>query len=162
MIAVLITTGKKPGKESSAIAKAIFSTVPASCLEGRGSRTLASLVLRARKQRMDRVCAVYSEDGKPSHITFLSLENGGWHWLSPKIKIKSVAVSIPASRAKAKKEQAAGIKINGTKAATLRALLGSAASNRGEPLSIITASASKITIFSEGRKTLELGVAYEK
>lgn len=162
MVAVLITTGKKPGKGIRAIAKALFSAVPASCLEGRGSRTLASLISRAKKRHLDRVCAIYSEDGKPSHIAFLSLENEGHHWLSPKIKIKSVAASPSISKTKAKKGQAAGIKITGAKAATLSALLGAASSKRDEPISTMSASASKITIFSDGRKTLELGVAYEK
>ena len=156
---MLITTGRNPGREGRLIARALFLSFPGSRLEGRGRRTLSSLLSSARKRRFSRACTIYREQGKPCSISFISLGNEGeWERLSPEVRIKSLS-AFPLPR---KIPQSACLSIKGAKAAVLRRLADAPPCEEGEgPSSAITAGASKISFSLQGKRIMELGVSYE-
>jgi len=157
VVQLLITTGKNPDRLSRLIAHALFASIPGSDLEFRGKRSLLSLVLKARKKHYSRLCAIHKEEGKPSSLSFISLDDeGGWERLSPSIAIKNVsaAKSFP-------KKQSQCVEFSGAKKAVLGRLLDPR-NSCGEPESKIIAGAAKISILYGRKKLLELGVAYAK
>ena len=96
---MLVTTGRNPGREGRAVARAISLCFPGSILEGRGRRALASLLSRARKLHFSRLCTVYRGQGRPCSISFISLCSGPeWERLAPEVRIKASA--HPRSRGK--------------------------------------------------------------
>jgi rRNA maturation protein Rpf1 len=158
VIEVLITTGKKPDSKARLIARALSLSIPGSRLEGRGARTLSSLVSKAAHLHFNRLCAIYKEEGKPHSLSFMEVEGKNqWKWLSPRISITKISI---APKGKAKLQQSACLAISGTKAAALSSLI-SPANSSDETESKISASAKKITIAVANKKLLELGVKYE-
>ncbi len=155
MVAVLITTGKEPDALSRRIARALFLAVPGSSLEWRGKRTMQSLLSLAKKRRFSRLCAIYKEQGKPRSISFLSLGEEGWKWMSPRIIVKKAKAARLA-----RLPQSQSLLAKGAKAKTLLYLLG--AQNWEEPGSSITAGAKKLSLFLGKGKLLEMDVSYEK
>ena len=156
---MLITTGRNPGREGRALARALFLSFPGSRLEGRGRRTLASQLSRARKLCFSRVCTIYNEQNHPCSISFISLGNAGeWKRLSPVVRIRSVR-AFPFPK---KTPQSSCLLIKGSRAPVLRRLADAPACEQGdEPGSAITASASGISLSLQGKKIMELGVSYE-
>lgn len=156
---MLVTTGRNPGREGRAVARAISLCFPGSILEGRGRRALASLLSRARKLHFSRLCTVYRGQGRPCSISFISLCSGPeWERLAPEVRIKSISAS-PLPR---KIPPSSCVSIKGAKAAALRALSGAPACEPGdEHCSEISASASKISFSLHGKRIMELGVSYE-
>ena len=155
---MLITTGRDPGTEGRSVARALFLSFPGSRLEGRGRRTLASQLSRARKLHFSRVCTIYREQNHPCSISFISLGNSGeWERLSPEVRIRSIrAFPFPKRTL-----QSACLSIKGAKAAVLRRLADAPACEPGEPASAISAGASEISFSLQGKKIMELGVSYE-
>jgi len=159
---MLITTGRNPDSASRAIARALHLAVPESRLEGRGRRTLSSLLSRARKLHFSRICTIYKAEGKPCSISFISLgADGGWAWLSPRIIVTKVTAAVAQGNRLRNLPQSGCIAISGPKSGILRGLFGLETQDCG-PESRIIAAASKITVASGGTKLLELGVRYEK
>lgn len=132
--------------------------VPGSRLENRGQRPFSSLVQKALKFRFSRVCTIHKEQGKPATIAFLSIDENGFEWLTPKLRIEKVAFLAAAER---KTPQATMISIKGAKRAALQKLL-SPINISEERTASITAGAKAIS-FSMGRKKmLTLGVKYAR
>ena len=158
---LLITTGKSPGASARSVAKALFLCFPHSCLEGRGKRSLSSLAAKARKKSIGRICALYSEAGKPCSLQVLSLSKAGFEWLAPRIMITGVSLHQLPKR----KAQACCVQFKGTKAASLRNLFCGDECNECEKGcksgSKISTGADKITLCLSGKKLLTLGVEYE-
>lgn len=159
MMSVLITTGKKPGKKSRAIARALFLMVPGSRLEFRGKRTLSALIKKAKRFHFSRLCTIYREEGKPSEIRFLSLEENLPGWLSPTLQITSVETAEKLPR----KGQSQHVKITGAKARTLAKLLSLSVPPEGEETgSRLIASSNSLSLFLGNKKLAKIGVSYAR
>ena len=155
---MLITTGKNPDDSVRRLSRALFLSIPGSRLEGRGRRTLHSLLSRAARLRFARACVIYSAQGRPATISFLSLSGPSrWKWLSPRLTVKSAKMGRFGGR-----QQAAALSITGAKKATLRRLLDPVRQDSGGVSSSLAADRGKLS-FSIGGKTIAaLVVSYEK
>ncbi len=173
---MLITTGKNPGIFSREIAMALASAVPGSRVEFRGKRTLSSMISKARKLHFNRVCSIGSAEGKAASLSFLKIgDDGSWERLSPKISIRGVAAVASAKKTGARKAGARPasahakpvprlcLKITGTKAKTLVALISPSNSQDAGPseCSRMAAGAKTISVFVGKKKIISIGVAYE-
>jgi len=157
---LLITTGKKPDTLSQLIARALFLCTPESLLEGRGKRTISSLLQKARKLHFSRLCTISKREGGASEISFISLEeDGSWQRLSPAI-IAQYAVACEEKKAW-RAEQSHSLKITGAKRAALQQLL-SPSNADAEHESSITAGASTLSFKLGKTELLKMGVKYEK
>lgn len=157
MVAVLITTGKNPSESSRAIARALHLAIPHSMLEFRGSRTLDALIAKARKRHFSRVCSIYSKQGKPHSLSFLSIrDDGGWERLKPvfimeKAQLPPIAAKIP---------QSCSLKITGANAKAARHLFSPSNDEYCEQTSRIVAGRGTLALYVGKRKILSLGVKY--
>lgn len=156
---MLITTGKKPDLLSRLVARALFLCIPGSCLEGRGKRTLSSLVKKAGKRHFARIASINKKEGGASEISFISLDgNGNWRRLTQRILI-SYAVACK-ERGEWRKNQSCSLRVSGAKRAALMELLAPLQSDAGCE-SRITAGAKSITLKLCKTDLLILGVSYE-
>ncbi len=157
---LLVTTGKKPDFLQKLIANALFLSVPESLLEGRGKRTIVSLLKKAHRLHFSRICTLSKREGGASEMSFLSLEeDGGWQRLSPTI-IAQYAVACEEKKAW-RQAQSRSLKLAGTKRAALQRLLLPLNADSG-PVSSITAGASTLSFKLGKTELLKLGVKYEK
>ena len=156
---MLITTGKNPSQECRALARALFCVLPHSVLEGRGKRSLSSLITKARKKRMGSICAIYREEGGQHSLSSLSLSETGYDWLSPKILVEKITLHSPLP--KKSEGQSSSVKITGARAKEVRGLFG-AEPTGDEPESAISAGAKSISLSFRKKKLITLGVSYEE
>ena len=155
---MLITTGKNPDSLQKLIAKALFLATPGSRLEGRGKRTIASLVEHARLLRFSRLCIIGRTQDGASELSFLSLDSPSWSRLSPTI-VANYGVACKDRKAW-KVEQSISLAVKGTKRKTILNLLG--IEEGDEPDSSITADSKAISFKLAKNELLKLGVAYGK
>ena len=154
---MLITTGKNADSNSRLIAKALFLCVPGSRILWRGRRTLRSMVSKARKQHMTRLCVIQKNSGEGHSLGVLQIGTASWSWLSPAIEI--TAVSSPKIAKKLK--QSTCLKITGKRSKDLGALISHCNSNE-KAESRISATSKRISFHLSNIKLLSLGVSYEK
>jgi len=153
---LLITTGKGKGIALRQVARALFCAVPSSKLEGRGKRSLSSMLSKAAKQHGGRLCAIYAgKEGAACEIAFLQSDaQAGFEWLTPRIMVKKITFSAPG-----KYPVSSCLKLSGAKARVLSALLPSQECD-GEPESEIKAGATSLSISVHGNLVLRAGVSY--
>ena len=153
---MLITTGR--GKEVALrqVARALFCAVPSSKLEGRGKRSLSSLLSKAGKRHGGRLCAIYSgKEGAACEIAFLQSDaQAGFGWLSPRIVVKKILFAAPG-----KFPMSSCLRLSGAKARVLSALLPPQECE-AEFESEIRAGATSLSISVHGKSVLRAGVSY--
>jgi hypothetical protein len=155
---LLLTTGKGKSIACRQVARALFCAVPSSKIEGRGKRSLSSMLSKAAKQHGGRVCAIYAHKKAACEIAFLlSDAHGGFEWLSPRIIVKKITFAAPGKHA-----VSTCLKLSGTKARVLSALMPSQDCEGCGIESEIKASAASLSIFVQGKLVLRAGVSYEK
>ena len=154
---MLLTTGKGKGIAIRQVARALFCAVPSSKLEGRGKRSLSSLLSKARKQHGGRLCVIYTDKEAACEIAFLQSDaQAGFEWLSPRILVRKILFAAPG-----KYPTSSCLKLSGAKARALSGLLPPQECE-GEFESEIKAGATSISIFVHGKTVLRAGVSYEK
>ncbi|MCX8197905.1 MAG: hypothetical protein N3F07_01780 [Candidatus Micrarchaeota archaeon] len=159
---MLITTSKKPSLSSKKLARVLFAAIPGSSLEFRGKRSLERLMLKAKKSKMARLCAIYQKNGEPCQLRFMRISEGECSWLGDSISIRKVfRLKMPK-----RGQKAASLRIAGSMSGKLRRLFGISSQAgqecREKAEAAVKSSASRLSVMLDGEKMLELGVRYVK
>lgn len=105
---ILITTGRKPSRNSRSFARKLAELIPHSIYLTRGKRNIYSLMDYARSKGLPRVALISDRKGNPNEISFLELSKNEWDWDKTKIKIEDFSL-------RKKKGKASELRVEGDK-----------------------------------------------
>ena len=87
---LLITTCRKPCKNTRLFARNLSNLVPGAEYVPRGKKNIYSLIEEARKRGLRRVAIISDFKGNPGEVEFIKLDKREWDWAETIFRIKSV------------------------------------------------------------------------
>ena len=87
---LLITTCRKPCKNTRLFARNLSNLVPGAEYVPRGKKNIYSLIEEARKKGLRRVAIISDFKGNPGEVEFIKLDKREWDWAETIFRIKSV------------------------------------------------------------------------
>jgi len=87
---LLITTCRKPCKNTRLFARNLSNLVPGAEYVPRGKKNIYSLIEWARKKGLRRVAIISDFKGNPGEVEFIKLDKREWDWAETIFRIKSV------------------------------------------------------------------------
>jgi len=87
---LLITTCRKPCKNTRLFARNLSNLVPGAEYVPRGKKNIYSVIEEARKKGLRRVAIISDFKGNPGEVEFIKLDKREWDWAETIFRIKSV------------------------------------------------------------------------
>ena len=86
---LLITTCRKPCRNTRVFARSISNLLPGSEYVVRGKKSIYELIGAARQKGLRRIMIVSDYKGNPGEIEFIRLGKRDWQWAETIVRIKS-------------------------------------------------------------------------
>lgn len=90
---ILITSGRKPSKNTRVFCRRLASFIPHSVYLTRGKKSVYGLIDEARKRGLIKIAFVGDRKGNPADIRFLSIGKKDWNWDKESMKINGLSLS---------------------------------------------------------------------
>ncbi|MEM0372412.1 MAG: hypothetical protein QXO69_01020 [archaeon] len=94
---LLVTTSRKPSKNTRAFARQLANLVPGSVYAPRGKASVDDLASVARSKGLKKIAIVSDRCGNPGKIEFARVSRSSWEWAET-LLIKSVSFKPLKSR----------------------------------------------------------------
>lgn len=111
---ILVTTSRKPSKNTRIFARRLTNVIPDSIYVNRGKQSVDELAGLAVSKGMVKIAVICDSKGNPGRIDFIKSHKDGWDWEQP-LAVKGV-FSAPTKR------QFAEVSVKSKKLADLFAL----------------------------------------
>lgn len=87
---LLITTCRKPCRNTRVFARNISNLLPGSDYVVRGKKSVYALIEAARQKGLRRITVISDYKGNPGEMEFIRLDKRDWQWAETIVRIKGV------------------------------------------------------------------------
>ncbi len=77
---LLITTSRKPSRNTRAFARTLANLIPHSQYLTRGNKNIQSLIEEARVRGFEKILIIHDKNGNPSALSFIRVTRKDWEW----------------------------------------------------------------------------------
>lgn len=96
---ILITTSRKPSKNTRVFARRLSCLLPLSEYTPRGKKSISELAELSVSKGFRKIIVIQDKKGNPSKLQFLEISKDNWEW-ADEIEIKSVSLKQIKERQK--------------------------------------------------------------
>ena len=90
---ILITSGRKPSRNTRVFCRRLASFIPHSVYLTRGKKSVYDLIDEARKRGLTKIAFVGDRKGNPAGMRFLSISKKDWDWDKESMRINGLSLS---------------------------------------------------------------------
>lgn len=87
---LLITTCRKPCRNTRVFARNISNLLPGSEYVARGKKSIYELIEAARQKGLRRIAIISDYKGNPGEMEFIRLDKRDWQWAETIVRVKGV------------------------------------------------------------------------